>query len=357
MTGEMYFNFHDAVSFKLVTSDPEAQRFFAAEYKNHLQGHPVPDVPLVTLEWKRGLPLFAGNSFRFHVHKLLARWSYQADIKNDQILIRAVGNRYAIPMVHHMMVHPSLRYLVSNIDMMLLHGAAVVKNGQSIILTGRGGAGKTTTSSMLLAQGGTDWRLHADDYVFISNGPKTCAYMTRSHLYKDLLHWLPLLREKLSLIERIRLFVYGTIREWTSEGIKWPVRLPSERLWPDHTLASQARLGKVLLLRRAPVQALQLVDIESIDKIVEILVEMNFFEARHFISLMNNKPGTPLPEDWLEAWRIREKQLLHRYLSQTSVQWLELPDSKKLDPRLGHQLVDLLGPCLESPDQEVEGGR
>ena len=356
MTGAMYFNFHDAVSFELVTSDPEAQLFFAAEYKNHLQDHPLPDAPLVTLEWKRGLPLFTGKSFGFHVHKLLARWSYQAAIEKNHIRIKAVGNRYAIPMVHHMMVHPSLRYLVSKIDMMLLHGAAVVKNGQSIILTGRGGAGKTTTSSMLLAQGGPDWSMHADDYVFIGSGPQTCAYMTRSHLYKDLLRWLPELREKLSLIERIRLYVYGTIREWTREGIKWPVRLSSERLWPDHTLASRARLSKVLLLRRAPVPTLQLVDIEALDEVVEILVEMNFFEARHFISLMNNKPGTPLPEDWLEAWRIREKQLLHRYLSQTSVQWLELPDSKNLDPRLGHQLVELLQPCLTNPEQEVEGG-
>ncbi|MBN1264769.1 MAG: hypothetical protein JXA25_04700 [Anaerolineales bacterium] len=355
MTVEKYFDFHDVVGYKLNTSDSEAQRFFIDEYRHHLQDISMEEwveKPLVTLNWRRGIPLLAGDSFRFHMHKILARWSYQIEHGENSIRIKAVGNRFAVSMVHHMMVHPSLRYLASMQDTLMLHGAAVVKNGQSIILTGRGGAGKTTTSSMLLAQGGSEWQLHADDYVYIGAGPQTYAYMTRSHLYKDLLRWLPQLREQLTVSERIRLFIYGTIREWTRDGIKWPVRLSAERLWPDHQLASRARLGKVLLLRRAPVSAPQLVDISSLDEVVDSLAEMNFYEARHFIHLMNNKTGTPLPEDWLEAWRMREKQLLKRYLSQTSVQWLELPESRQLDPRLGHQLVDLLDPSMPNPDQE-----
>ncbi len=343
----MNFNFHDVVGYQLRSEDAEAQEFFKGEYRHHLQEQPLQGPP-VTLTWRRGLPSLAGSGYRFHVHKLLACWSYRVEFDHGGVQIDAVGNRYAIPMVHHMMVHPALRYLASQRDTLMLHGAAVVKDGCSMILTGRGGAGKTTTSSMLLAQGGADWQLHADDYVFLGPGPHSHAYMTRSHLYKDLLRWLPDMKLKLSPYERLRLFLYGNLREWTRDGIKWPVRVSSERLWPDHTLAHSARLGSVLLLRRAAVPKPQLVPVDSLDEVVESLVEMNFYEARHFIHLMNGNPGGPPDDDWLEAWQSRERDLMKHCLSQTSVQWLELPQTEHIDRQLGFELVDLLGPLQET---------
>jgi len=355
VSAETQFLFHNKVGFQVTTSDPEARQFFTDEYRNHLlgAGAELPaDIPRVTLDWRRGPGALAGNQSRFHTHKILARWSYQVDVSDQEIAIRVTGNRYAVPMVHHMMVHPALRYLAGMQGVLMLHGAAVVKNGHSVILTGRGGAGKTTTSSMLLAQGGSRWRLHADDYVFIGPGPKTYCYMTRSHLYKDLLRWLPDLRSRLTLPERVRLLAYGTLREWTREGIKWPVRLSAGRLWPDHQLADQAVLGKVLLLRRAAVEVPQFAEVESLDEVVEQLVEMNFYEARHFIALLEKKPGDPMPQGWLQEWQQRERDLLHRCLSHTSVSWLELPEQKQLDPQLGRDLANLIGPCLHSPQQE-----
>lgn len=330
------------MGYSLCSDDPEAREFFRAEYRHHLAQSMDGSIPHVRLTWKRGMSRTAQAPHRFHVHKVLARWSYRIEFDRDSVRIGAVGNRYAVPMVHHMMVHPSLRWLVSRHDALMLHGAAVVKNGRSLILTGKGGAGKTTTSSILLAEGGSDWQLHADDYVFVGSGPNTSSYMTRSHLYKDLMRWLPELRKKLSWYERMRLFFYGNLREWTREGIKWPVRLPSERLWPEHELADTADLRSVLLLRRADIASPRLRDVDSMDAVVEDLVDMNFFEARHFIRLVNTSPAGAPAVDWVDTWKDRERALLKRYLLQTKVQWLELPSVGGLDHRLSQQLLELL---------------
>jgi hypothetical protein len=235
--------------------------------------------------------------------------------------LQVYGNRIAVSMVHHMLVHPSLRWLAAGGGTLLLHAGAVAKNGKSLIFTGKGGAGKTTTTSLILASG-DDWQLHADDYVFLGGG-QSKAYVTRSHLYRDLLKWVPELGARLTSWERIRLEVLGAIRKYSGERLKWAVRLGPDRLWPGKTIANTATPAAILLLERANVPAPQLLPIEDPSATADDLLEMNFGEARHFLSLLA-KAGT-LDETWLAAWKATERALLVKILAETPAYRLVLP--------------------------------
>lgn len=357
MTVVQTFNFHDLVGFQLYTQDPRAMTFFDAEYQ-YAKGDLADAMPLISLQWRHSrIPLFQRSGYCFHSHKILARWNYRIQLSDRLAAIEAIGNQTAVPMVHHMMVHPSLRYLSSLRGVIMLHGAAIVHNNRSVILTGRGGAGKTTISSLLLATGKNELQLHADDYVFIGPGPKTYAYLTRSHLYRDLLRWVPEIRSCLTSAERIQLEFFGHLRTATGERIKWPVRLPAERLWPGYDMAQSATLGAVLLLRRVPINEPRLMPLNRMDETVDRLIEMNFYEARHFCSLISAAPDHPLDSNWLQHWRERESELLRARLLEAPVFWLELPQTSQVSPSLGEKLLTLLSPILGTAREEAVDGR
>lgn len=342
------FDFHAAVGFVLDTEDPVAVDFFDSEYQT-ARGSAALGTPSVNLTWRRTLaPDLAAPGYRLHVHKLLARWRYRIQLGDDQITLEAIGNRTALPMVHHMMVHPSLRFLAGRRGILLLHGAAVACGGRSLVLAGAGGMGKTTASALLLAWGGPAWQLHADDYVFLADGPQTLAYLTRSHLYRSLLDWLPDLAPRLTPAERLRLGLLGAIRRWSREGIKWPVRLPQDRLWPGRAIAQRADLAAVLVLRRSQGARAVVTPIPKESVPIGHLLEMNFSEARHFLRLVEAAPGLHVVPEWAEAWRQREERVLEARRNDTPFFWLELPAGRRPDPSIGQQLVDLLEPIVRS---------
>jgi hypothetical protein len=346
MNGKLKFNFHDFVSLQVESSDLNFVEYFSAEYQYH-QGRSTENIPNVTLNWQPSpIPLSPGHDYRLAVHKMLARWYYRIKLIDNGIEICAAGNRIAVPMVHHMLVHPCLRYLASKEGVLLLHGAAVVHNGSSIILSGHGGAGKTTASSLLLAHGGSTWQLHADDYVFLADGPRSYAYLTRSHLYRDLLNWLPQLAFWLTPVERLKLHVFGQIRSWTRDGIKWPVRISAERLWPENPSSPQASLAAVVLVRRDSVEMPRLINLLPEDIPITELLEMNFYEARHFQRLIDKAFGEPMPIGWLKTWREREHILLKARSQDTPFYRLDLPITSKSQEDMGRRLIDLMKAIL-----------
>ena len=95
------------------------------------------------------------QGYTFHQHKLLARWGYRMQVSPERIELDVIGNRLSVPMVHHMLLHPSLRYLSARQGVLLLHAGAVSHLGKSLIFTGYGGAGKTTTTALVPAR---PWR-------------------------------------------------------------------------------------------------------------------------------------------------------------------------------------------------------
>ena len=341
------FNFHRLVGFRLETQDIYSQQFFQSEFSHHQVESSLPG-PGVSLEWNHSpLPLKPPGQYSFHMHKLLARWFYQFEFNEDRIKIAAQGNRLALPMVHHMLVHPSLRYLCSYHGSLLLHGAAVVKNNRSLVLTGPGGAGKTTSSSILLDTGGPEWGLHADDYVFLDHAGLSYGYLTRSHLYSDILRWVEDLGARLTRREKFQLSLFGNIRRWSGSWVKWPVRLTPQRMWPDRQYSPQARVAGVLILERGQGDQLELNTLDSHQVPMESLLTMNFFEARHFIRLVK-KHHPDSSEDWLDDWRARERTLLERMTRTIPFYRLTVPAKPSDFREIRSELVDVVGPILEA---------
>jgi hypothetical protein len=323
---QLSFEFHGRLRLHVESDDPLALDFFAAEYGLHAADTDA-DLPTVWLHFERSkgqalnLP-----GYTIHAHKFLARWAYRVKMTTRQIKIEAIGNRFSIAMIHHMLVHPSLRFLAAKQGVLMLHAGAVACNGRSILFSGRGGAGKTTTTSLLLAYGQLPWQVHADDYVFLADGPLSLGYWTRAHLYRDLLRWVPEVAERLCLNERLRLEVLGRVRAWSGERIKWPVRMALPRLWPGRILAAESFPAALVLLRRAAVDAPVLCPAESITAAVQELLEMNFYEARHYIHLLR-KQGA-LDEVGLSDWRAAELALIERAVTQIPLRVLCLPQKR-----------------------------
>lgn len=269
-------------------------------------------------------------------HKVFAKFGYHVDLQNDHITIDVAGNNIGIPIAHHMLLHTSLRWLTARQNSVLLHSGAVAKNGKSVLFSGKGGTGKTTMTSLILSSN-KGWNIHADDYVFLS-GEKTRTYVTRAHLYRDLLRWVPEINNKLTLKEKFALQFFGFVRETSNEGIKWPVRLEFSRLWPNISIADTANPGGLILLAREDISAPRLDVNNDLDKVVNELVEMNFFEARHFISLV--KAAGSFSEAWYKEWYDLERANLTAFFSKVPLFTLTLP--KRSSNNSNSRVLDMI---------------
>jgi hypothetical protein len=325
-THSLNFDFHGIVAVQVYTTSPQVSTFYKAEYKYHQVNSLNPDTPKVLLDFKyRPGWIPCPTGYTRQTHKALAHWVYRIEFSNNQIFIDAYGNHFAIPMVHHMLLHPALRYLASQKGVLMLHAGAVAHHRSSLIFTGHGGAGKTTTTSLTLALGGHNWAVHADDYVFLSTGPKSLAYITRSHLYRDLITLIPKLGNQLTPSERLRLAIYGRLRSLSRDQITWPVRLPVNRLWPDHPIVKTAVPAAFLLLEKSSSDDLELKYIAPNDVPVDSLIKMNFHEARHFLNLVRKNQAISNFTSWLAEWQTNEHALLEQRIKEIPVYLLERP--------------------------------
>ena len=165
-TDPLNFYFHGIVAAQVYTTSPRVESFYEAEYKYHQVEKLKSNIPKVILhfEYKPGWIPCPPGYYR-QTHKVLAHWVYRIEFGEDQIKIDVHGNQWAVLMVHHMLLHPALRYLACKQGILLLHSGAVVNQGYSLVFSGQGGSGKTITTSLILDSGGKDWDVHGDDYV------------------------------------------------------------------------------------------------------------------------------------------------------------------------------------------------
>ena len=326
---EYCYNFHNFVNFKLITEDPACIEFILAEYHNHASQPAEPDLPEVILRFKRqDFMVSAPAGYTWHSHKGLARWGYRMQIDGQRIEIDAVGNRFAIPMIYHMMVHPSLRYLVSKKGILILHAAAIASRGKSLILTGKGGMGKSTTCSVALAVGGLEWSEHADDYVFLGPGPTSYAYLTRTHIYRYMLKSVPEFGAYLTRSERLGLELFGRLRSLSGGSIRWPVRVEPERMWPGRAREMSASPVGLFMLRRSNREQPGLAPLADRQNLVDDLLKMNFGEARHYLMLVKKCGTLNDYNEWLADWQGRERELIEQRLAEMAIFDLSLPSNK-----------------------------
>jgi hypothetical protein len=354
------YNFHDIVSFQMFTDDTAAESYIESEYLHHEGVSRDASLPEVCLYFQRREGIFQiPEEYTYHIHKGLARWAYKLQIAPDRIIIDAVGNRTAIPMIQHMLVHPSLRYLVSHRGILMLHSGATAYNNHSLIFSGRGGMGKSTICSMVLTYGDKNWSIHADDYVFLGMGPVSLAYLTRMHVYWKLLKMVPQLIERLSPQERVQLTIFGRIRAWSGNHVRWPVRKDTQWMWPERSFCMRAVPAALLTLRRDKNIEPAIYPISDLPGLVDELVEMNFGEARHYISLVNKCRAVSDSAAWLSAWKKRERLLIESRLAEMPAYQLHIPEIAPSRNFSQPALLELLAELAENngvlPDHSQTG--
>jgi hypothetical protein len=327
----LIFNYHNLVGENITTDDAGAQRFFAEECQSHRVEEELPQgIPLVELVFHKLSGRVPEAGFARASHKVMARWAYRVSVQPERVAIRAYGNRLSVSLIHHMLVHHSLRYLTSFRDAVMLHAGAVVYGGRSLILTGHGGVGKTTLTSLLLAQGGPEWSIHADDYVFLTASGESLAYLTRAHVYRSLLEPVPELKQVLTGAERVRLEAWWRLR--TLAGIKLPVRVPLSRLWPGRPAVMKASPAALVMLERGQESQPQLKRLPLEQAPVDDLLEMNFGEARYYLELVSKCLPAAEWQSLAADWRQREKAILQQVVQRIPVYTLTIPQqTERLD--------------------------
>jgi len=341
----LYFNFHEIAGVRIITEDNHAADFFASEYRHHRCESLPASLPHVSLNFHKS-SVWAKPGYTRHVHKVVARWDYTLSISPQIIEIDVYGNSLAIPMIHHMLIHPGLRYLASCHGHLLLHAAAVTRDGRSLILTGKGGVGKTTTASLVLSAGGSAWGIQGDDYVFLGEDGRSRMYLTRAHLYRDLVKWIPAVGKRLTPGERQRLAIFGAIRQRSGERIKWPVRIDLDVLWEGRDLIPEAVPAAIILLDKEDIRTPKLSVVPITEEFAERLLEINDFEARHFRALLHKSKAVENMESFIDGWRDGEKKILNRFLAHTPAYLLTLPRSRTASNSVGQDLITALSKLI-----------
>jgi hypothetical protein len=345
MTNKISFNFHDLVGLEIISDSPKIWDFYRSEYDVYLVDDLDKQIPTISLWLELSPPPISRKDLISTSHKTLANWHYKISFSDSNLSIEAYSNYFGMFMVHHMIVHPSIRYLAAKKRVLLLHAGAVTKNGRSIILTGSGGVGKTTTTSQLLIDD-DEILPHADDYIFLDDSDCSLSYITRSHLYGDLLKSIPILSTRLKLLEKVSIYTFSALRRFSKDKIKWPTRVSQDRLWPERGYASKAQVGAIVFLSRQPIDQPRLEINQDINQLADKLIEMNFAEAAHFINLVNKQAKNIQYQQWLSDWREREYQLIINRLKNIPHFYLLIPDSIADPVETRKKVNDLLTPLF-----------
>ncbi len=105
-------------------------------------------------------------------------------------------------------------------------------------------------------------------------------------------------------------------------ALSWPVRLPVDRIWPRREIENVAMPVAIIYLEQSDVD-LGLHKAANIPSMEKKIIEMNFYEARHFVSLLQK--GGLLDDNFLFEWKQRESRILRQVLKQTQLYILRLP--------------------------------
>lgn len=318
--------------FQVSGANAYATRWMADELQFHRSD--ASSNPAVTVEF----PVHrSGAGWQRHSRRLVARWHYRLEIREGSVTIEAIGNRLSVPLVFHMLVSPSLRLMAARRGILMLHSGTVSERGRSIVFAGSGGAGKTTTTSLLMAAGGYNRGLQADDYTFF-DGRISKPFVTRSHLYGDILRWVPEIGARLTFMERHRAVALQAARRWSRGALRWPVRLHQERLWGAREVDAEAHPAAIVIIGRGGVTKPELTEVEG-STVVSQLLGMNFSEAGRFIELLRKAHGQERTVELIGEWQTLERELLEDLVNHVPVWRMTLP---KIPPRDNAKLVGRL---------------
>ena len=119
------------------------------------------------------------------------------------------------------------------------------------------------------------------------------------------------------------------------------------RLWPTKTLQKEAEPEAILLLSRADgIEEPALQPLEDTNLVVQELIGINFYEARHFLELLREHLDESTVDALLQEWRDIEAGLFQELLHDTPAYRLTLPKTQDKQPKRGGSLKGLVSGFL-----------
>lgn len=344
----LIFNFHQLLRLEIWSDNGRVRRFYISEYRHHMaqgdQAHQA-TVKLFFNSKQHPVP----QKFFRHQHKWLARWRHRISFQKNHIEILASGNVFAIPMIHHMLVHPSLRYLSAQFGVIMLHASAVVHHGKSLIFASRPGIGKTTINAILLSDKQSFWQPHADDYIFLTPQPQSLAYITRHHLYQPIIKWVPEITASLSSWQQFKIICFSLLRRLSHNRLKWPLRMETSHAWPHLEICDQAVPAGLVLLHNSQEKEATYQPIQSTDLVLDNLLTLNFSEAQHFTKLMSE--SHPSFVSSAIRWQEQEKSMLKSFIQNVPLFEIWLPDNPNPDKSSRKAFSAMVSKMLDNNQQ------
>lgn len=168
--------------------------------------------------------------------------------------------RFAFSLLQGWLVEPMASVAAARRDLVLLPGAALHDGDGATVLLGRSGAGKTSVVARTLAAGGSAL---ADDQVLVDVDGVVAAWPRRLRVYPDLRATAPAAVRALPWRRRTALGALRGLQTVTRGWVAPSLPVP----WADlgATPAPAARARRVVVVQRAPVEALQVAELGAAD--------------------------------------------------------------------------------------------
>jgi len=133
--------------------------------------------------------------------------------------------------------------------------------------------------------------------------------------------------------------------------VKWPVRIPFDRLWPDRPVQQTALVAGLVLLKRADIPGPTLQPTTDTNALINELLSINCQEAGHYLELLH-KAAVVLPnEGWRAQWQERERALLSAFIQDIPTYLLELPNSPRSADTFRRELLTELAKLVPQTPQ------
>lgn len=190
-------------------------------------------------------------------HKL-ARWRASMPLRPELDTMRVavdVRGPLGLALVQSYVIEPLVSLAAIRAGAVLLPGAAIARGGDALLLIGRSRSGKSSLAARALAAGR---RVLGDDQVLINAQGECLPFPRRLRLYPDLARTAPAAFAALRPSVRRRLAALSHINALTRGLVAPPVNVSASSLAAATPATVPLAIGEVVVIRRAPVDAMTL---------------------------------------------------------------------------------------------------
>lgn|GEM_PF-5769894 len=238
----------------LIGGEVSGPRWFTAPVEHELAFHKSDSAPF---DFKAGVEVVIGTAayrpgalggslLEWEGSHLGARWRTALyEKKEGGLLLNVAGNRLTRFIVAKWLVEPAVRVAAVTEDIIMTHAASLSDGRKSILVSGPGGAGKTTWTLQWLDAGHP---YLCDDFSLVDQG-KCLPYVTPLRLgLKNVLQSRTL--QEMGTAMKTEAAARTLLRRATLGRAKFYLKAPLHKAVPAAVVSGPAPLGGALLLRK-----------------------------------------------------------------------------------------------------------